>query len=132
VALFDYQYLDTSDLEAPALIVLTFAVSVLDEAQPRMIIREHGFKELLKHRLGSKTGLLGDEEFDFQFRVATADVDRAKAILRPRTREWLLANARGATVLVDGTTLMLCVGHQTMKQLPELLDRIRALRATFA
>jgi hypothetical protein len=132
VALFDYQYLDMSDLEAPALIALTFAVSVLDEAQPRMIIREHGFKELLKHRLGSKTGLLGDEEFDFQFRVATADVERAKAILRPRTREWLLANARGAKVLIDGTTLMLCVGHQTMKQLPDLLDRIRALRATFA
>jgi hypothetical protein len=43
-----------------------------------------------------------------------------------------LANARGAKVLIDGTTLMLCVGHQTMKQLPDLLDRIRALRATFA
>jgi len=34
-------------------------------------------------------------------------------------------------VLVNGTTLMLCTGHQTMKQLPELLERIRALRATF-
>ncbi len=132
VALFDYQYLGMSDLEAPALIVLTFAVSVLDEVQPRMIIRGHGIKELLKHRLGSKAGLLGDEDFDFEFRVATADLERAKAILSPRTREWLLANARGAKVLVDGTTLMLCVRHQTMKQLPDLLDRIRALRATFA
>jgi hypothetical protein len=132
VALFDYQYLDMSDLEAPALIVLTFAVSVLDEAQPRMIIRGHGIKELLKHRLGSKTGLLGDDDFDFVFRVETADLERAKAILGPRTREWLLANARGAKALVDGTTLMLCVGHQTMKQLPDLLERIRALRTTFA
>jgi len=131
VALFDYQYLDMSD-DAPAMIVLTCAVSVLDVPQPRMIVREHGIKELLKHRLGSKAGLLGDEDFDFQFRVATADLERAKAILRPRTREWLLANARGAKVLVDGTTLMLCVGHQTMKQLPDLLERIRALRATFA
>ncbi len=132
VALFDYQYLDMSDLEAPAMIVLTCAVSILDDPQPRMIIRGHGLKEALKQRLGSKTGLLGDEEFDRRFRVETADLERAKAILRPRTRAWLLANARGAKVLVDGTTLMLCVGHQTMNHLPDLLDRIRALRTTFA
>lgn len=131
VALFDYQYLDMSD-DAPAMTVLTCAVSVLDVPQPRMIIRGHGLKEALKQRLGSKTGLLGDETFDRRFRVETANLESAKAVLRPRTREWLLANADGAKVLVDGTTLLLCTGHQTMKQLPDLLDRIRALRATFA
>lgn len=61
-------------------------------------------------------------------RIVTA----AYTVALVRTRAWLLANARDAKVLVDGTTLMLCVGHQTMRQLPDLLDRIRALRATFA
>lgn len=132
VALFDYQYLDMSDGEAPAMIVLTCAVSILDSPQPRMIIRGHGLKEAFKQRVGAKTGLLGDEPFDRHFRVETADLEGARSALRPRTREWLLANAGGAKVLVNGTTVMLCTGHQTMKQLPELLERIRALRATFA
>lgn len=131
VALFDYQYMDYSDLEAPAMIVLTCAVSTLDRPEPRMIIRGHRLGDKVKKAFGSKSGLLGDDAFDRVFRVETADLERAKDILRPRTREWLLANARGAKVLVDGTTLMLCAGHQTMKQLPELLERIRALRATF-
>jgi hypothetical protein len=131
VALFDYQYLDMSG-DAPAMIVLTCAVSVLDYPYPQMIIRGHRVDEAFKQRLGAKTGLLGDEPFDRQFRVETADLERAKAALRPRTREWLLANARSAKLLVSGTTVMLCTGHQTMKQLPELLERIRALRATFA
>lgn len=130
VALFDYQYLDMSD-DAPAMIVLTCAVSILDSPLPRMIIRGHGLKESLRRRAGAKTGL-GDEPFDRQFHVETADPEIAKASLRPRTREWLVANARNAKVLVDGTTLMLCTGHQTMKQLPMVLERIRALRATFA
>lgn len=131
IALFDYQYLDMSDGEAPAMIVLTCAVSILDEPQPQMIIRGHRLGEALNLRFGARTGLLGDETFDRQFRVETADLERAKATLRPRTREWLLANARNAKVLVNGTTVMLCTGHQTMKQLPELLERIRALRAAF-
>jgi len=131
VALFDYQYMDLSDGEAPAMIVLTCAVSILDDPLPRMIIRGHRLGEALKQRFGARTGLLGDEPFDRQFRVETADLECARAALRPRTREWLVANARNSKVLVNGTTLMLCTGHQTMKQLPELLERIRALRATF-
>jgi hypothetical protein len=138
VALFDYQYMDYSDLEAPAVIVLTCAVATLDvailgDSQRYLIVRGHRLKEDLKLRLGDKTGLLGDEQFDRRFRVETnVELAKAGAALRSRTREWLLANARGGRVLVMGTTLMLCVGHQTMKQLPNLLDRIRALRATFA
>lgn len=132
VALFDYQYMDTSDTDAPAMIVLTCAVATLDVPQPQMIIRGHRLGEVIKKGFGSKRGLLGDEAFDRRFHVETANLDHAKAILGPRTREWLLANARDARVLVDGTTLMLCVGHQTMRQLPDLLDRIRALRATLA
>lgn len=130
VALFDYQYMDYSDGEAPAMIVLTCAVSILDDPQPQMIIRGQRLGEAFKQRFGAKTGLLGDETFDRQFRVETADVERAKAALRPRTREWLLANAPNARVLVSGTTLMMCTRHQTMKQLPGLLERINALRAT--
>lgn len=132
VALFDYQYLDLSDGEAPAMIVLTCAVSILDNPHPRMIIRGHRLGEAFKQRLGATSGLLGDELFDRQFRVETADLELAKAALRPRTREWLLANARNAKVLVNDTTVMLCTGHHTMKQLLELLERIRAFRATFA
>ena len=132
VAVFDYQYMDYSDSDAPAVIVLTCAVATLDGLQPQMIIRGHRLREMIKRGFGSKRGLLGDEAFDRRFHVETAELERAKAILRPRAREWLLANARDAKVLIDGTTLMLCVGHQTMKQLPDLLDRIRALRATFA
>ena len=130
VALFDYQYLDTSD-DAPAMIVLTCAVCILESPLPRMIIRGHGLKEAFKRRLGAKTGL-GDELFDRHFHVETADLESARTALRPRTRDWLLANGRNAKVLVSGTTVMLCTGHQTMKQLPDLLERIRALRATFA
>lgn len=132
VALFDYQYMDYSDSEAPAMIVLTCAVTTLEVPQPQLIIRGRRLREMIKKAFGSKRGLLGDEAFDRSFHVETTDLDRAKVILGPRTREWLLANARGDKVLVDGTTLMLCVGHQMMKQLPDLLDRIRALRATFA
>lgn len=131
VAVFDYQYVDMSDGEAPAMIVLTCAVSILDSPLPRMIVRGHRLGEALSRLLGSKTGALGDEPFDRHFRVETADVEGARLALRPRTREWLLANARSARVLVNGTTVMLCTGHQTMKQLPELLERVRALRATF-
>ena len=131
VALFDYQYMDYSDSEAPAMIVLTCAVSVLDSPHPQMVIRGHRVWDMVKESFGSKSGLLGDAAFDRQFRVVTPDLERAKATLRPRTREWLLANARNARVLVDGTTLMLCTGHRTMKQLPEVLESIRALRATF-
>ena len=132
VAVFDYQYMDYSDSDAPAMIVLTCAVAALDVPQPQMIIRGHRLWELIRRGFGSKRGLFGDKDFDHSFHVGTADLERARAALRPRTREWLLANASGAEVLVDGTTLMLCVGHQTMKQLPDLLDRIRGLRATFA
>ena len=137
VALFDYLYTDYSDLEAPAIIVLTCAVTTLDVAilgdpQRYLIVRGHRLKEELKVRLGDKTGSLGNERFDRQFRVETNDdVEQARSALCPRTREWLLANARGERVLVMGTTLMLCTGHRTMKQLPELLQRISALRATF-
>ncbi|MDP9251368.1 MAG: hypothetical protein M3O80_00045 [Chloroflexota bacterium] len=137
VALFDYLYTDYSDLEAPAMIVLTCAVAtldvaILDDALRYLIVRGHGLKEELKLRVGDKTGLLGDEQFDRRFRVETNDdIAKARAALRARTREWLLANARGERMLVMGTTLMLCTGHRTMKQLPELLERIRALRATF-
>jgi hypothetical protein len=131
IALFDYQYMDYSDLEAPAVIVLTCAVALLDDAQPQLIVRSHRLKEEFKQRLGDKTGLLGDEAFDRRFRVETTDLEQARRALGPRTREWLLTNARGERVLVNGTTLMLCTGHQTMKQLPRLLERIQALRATF-
>jgi hypothetical protein len=128
VALFDYQYMDLSDGEAPAMIVLTCAVAILENPCPLMIIRGHRLGEAFKQRLGVKTGLLGDQPFDRQFRVETADLELARAALRPRTREWLLANARNAKVLINGTTVMLCTGHQTMTQLPELLDRIRSFR----
>lgn len=137
VALFEYMYMDYSDLEAPAIMVLSCAVAtldvaILDDAQRYLIVRGHGLKEELKLRFGDKAGLLGDERFDRRFRVETDDdLGKARAALRPRTREWLLANARGEKVLVMGTTLMVCTGHQTMTQLPELLERIYALRATF-
>jgi len=131
VAVFDYQYMDYSDSDAPAMIVLTCAVARLEVPQPQMIIRGHRLREAIRKGFGSKRGLLGDEAFDRIFHVETADLEHAKAVLRPRTREWLMANSRGARVLVDDSTLMLCVGHQTMKQLPEVLDRIRALHATF-
>ena len=130
VALFDYQYLDMSDGEAPAMIVLTCGVSILDRALPRMIIRGHGLKEAFRQRVGAKKGL-GDETFDRHFHVETTDLEGARAALPPRAREWLLTNARGGRVLVDGATVMLCTGHQTMKQLPDLLERMRTLRATF-
>jgi len=54
VALFDYQYMDLSDGEAPAMIVLTCAVSILDDPLPRMIIRGH--------RLGGAQAALRSED----------------------------------------------------------------------
>jgi hypothetical protein len=131
VCVFDYQYLDTSDSEAPAAIILTCVATELDGPRPLMIIRGHRLKEALRQRFGSKRGFLGDEAFDRRFRVETADLEQAKAALSRRTRDWLVANASGDRVLVNGTTLMLCSGHQTMTNIPALLERIVSLRATF-
>ena len=130
VRVFDYRYLDLSDSEAPAMIMLTCVATELEEPRPLMIIRPHRFKEA-RQRFGSKHGLLGDTAFDRRFRVETDDLERAKAALSRRTREWLVTAASGDRVLVNDTTLMLCGRHQTISKIPWLLERIRSLRATF-
>jgi hypothetical protein len=131
VSVFDYRYADTSDGEAPGMVVLSCAATTLEEAQPRMIVRGLTAKEVLRRRLGVKTVVLGDVVFDREFRVETADLEVAKSALRRRTREWLLANARGSKVFIDGETLLLLTRHHTMEQIPDLVERIRTLRGTF-
>ncbi|TMC34547.1 MAG: hypothetical protein E6J24_05895 [Chloroflexi bacterium] len=69
--------------------------------------------------------------FDRRFQIYAPDTDAARAALPLRTREWMLEHAKNGRLVVDGDRIGLTVGRSRMRQLPDVLDRIIALRSTF-
>ena len=125
VAAFTYRYADIS--EDPAIIEITCATTTIDRALPSMLIEPLGAKEYLRRRLGETN----PNAFDRRFQIYAPDTDAARAALPLRTREWMLQHAKNGRLVVDGDRIGLTVGRSRMRQIPDVLDRIVALRSTF-